>query len=82
MISTLPVFVGLDYSQHAVQVCVLDPNGKVLCNRAVADDAGAIAQVAHSVKVSPLSSRRSNTPPAARFRTRRKTQPAIFQFLP
>ena len=34
MISTLPVFVGLDYSQHAVQVCVLDPNGMVLCNRA------------------------------------------------
>src|SRR5947199_10744676 len=45
MISTLPVFVGLDYSQHAVQVCVLDSNGKVLCNRAVPDDADAIAQV-------------------------------------
>ena len=43
---TVPLFVGLDYSQHAVQICVLDPAGKVLGNRAVPDDADAIAQVA------------------------------------
>jgi hypothetical protein len=35
MTTTLPLFVGLDYSPHAVQLCVLDPQGKVLCNRAV-----------------------------------------------
>jgi transposase len=39
---TVAVFVGLDYSQHAVQLCVLDPQGKVLCNRPVADDADAL----------------------------------------
>jgi hypothetical protein len=43
---TVAVFVGLDYFQHAVQVCVLDPAGKALCNRAVPDAADAIAQVA------------------------------------
>jgi transposase len=46
MTTTVPVFVGLDYSQHAVQVCVLDPTGHVLANRAVPDDTDAIAQVA------------------------------------
>jgi transposase len=42
MAPTLPLFVGLDYSQRAVQLCVLDPAGRVLCNRAVPDDADAI----------------------------------------
>jgi hypothetical protein len=28
--STLTVFVGVDYSVHGVQVCVLDPAGRVL----------------------------------------------------
>jgi transposase len=42
MTTTLPLFVGLDYSPHAVQLCVLDPQGKVLCNRAVDDSAHAI----------------------------------------
>ena len=32
--STLPVFVGLDYHQSTVQVCVVDAAGKVLLNRA------------------------------------------------
>jgi transposase len=44
MATTVPLFVGLDYSQHAVQVCILDPQGTVLCNRAVPDDADAIDQ--------------------------------------
>ena len=42
MTPTLPLFVGLDYSQHAIQLCVLDPQGKVLCNRPVDDSADAI----------------------------------------
>jgi hypothetical protein len=45
MTTTLPLFVALDYSQHAVQLCVLDPQGKVLCNRAVPDSADAIDAV-------------------------------------
>jgi transposase len=39
---SLPLFVGLDYSQHDVQLCVLDPQGQLLCNRPVADSADAI----------------------------------------
>jgi transposase len=45
---TLPVFVGLDYSDRAVQVCVLDEAGKVLGNRACANDWQAIAEFAQS----------------------------------
>jgi transposase len=36
--STLPVFVGLDYHQDSVQVCVLDPDGKILLNRSCDND--------------------------------------------
>jgi transposase len=39
MATTVPLFVGLDYSQAAVQVCVLDPAGKVLANARCPDDA-------------------------------------------
>lgn len=35
----VPVFVGLDYHQDSVQVCVLDWGGKVLGNRTCANDA-------------------------------------------
>jgi transposase len=43
--SNLPVFVGLDYHQDSVQVCVLDPAGKVLLNRASANDADALGRL-------------------------------------
>jgi hypothetical protein len=42
MATTLPLFFGLDYSQHAVQVCVLAPQGAVLCKRACPDAASRI----------------------------------------
>lgn len=42
--SSLPVFVGLDYHQKSVQVCVLDRKGKQLWNRPVENDAKAIEQ--------------------------------------
>jgi transposase len=45
MAPTVPLFVGLDYSQHAVQVCVLDRAGKVLCNARCPDDAARIQQL-------------------------------------
>jgi transposase len=36
--SNLPVFVGLDYHQDSIQVCVLDSQGKVLANRSAGND--------------------------------------------
>ena len=35
---TIPLFVGLDYHQSSVQVCVLDEAGHVLSNRSCAND--------------------------------------------
>ena len=40
--SIIPVFVGLDYHQDSVQVCVLNSSGKVLVNRSVPNDGGLI----------------------------------------
>jgi transposase len=44
--SSVPVFVGIDYHQSSVQVCVLDGSGRRLANRSVENDAVAVAQVA------------------------------------
>lgn len=44
--SSVPVFVGLDYHQSAVQICVLDAKGSRLMNRSVANDAATIAGIA------------------------------------
>ena len=44
--SSVPVFVGLDYHQDAVQVCVVDQEGGTLSNRSVANDVAAIERVA------------------------------------
>jgi transposase len=44
--SSLPVFVGIDYHQDAVQVCVLDGDGKRLVNRSVGNDAAEVARLA------------------------------------
>ena len=40
---TIPVYVGLDYHQKAVQVCVADPSGEVLCNCRCPNEVAAIA---------------------------------------
>lgn len=45
---TLPVIVGLDYSDRAVQVCVLDQAGKVVGNRACDNDWRAIVKFAEA----------------------------------
>jgi transposase len=45
---TLPVIVGLDYSDRSVQVCVLDAEGKVVGNRACANDWQTIVKFAES----------------------------------
>ncbi len=36
--SNVPLFVGLDYHQQSIQVCVLDQQGKVLLNRSSDND--------------------------------------------
>ena len=36
--SNVPVFVGLDYHQDSIQVCVLDERGNVLLNRCAGND--------------------------------------------
>jgi transposase len=45
--SSLPVFVGLDYHQESVQVCVLDKDGQQLGNRAYPNDWQTIAREVH-----------------------------------
>jgi transposase len=42
----IAVFVGLDYHQDSVQVCVMDGCGRVLANRSCANEWGEVAAVA------------------------------------
>lgn len=44
--NSLPAYVGLDYHQNAVQVCVMDRAGVVLANRSCLNDWQAIAGLA------------------------------------
>ena len=44
--SSLSTFVGLDYHQDSVQVCVLDQRGHLLLNQSVENSAGIVAGVA------------------------------------
>jgi transposase len=43
--SSLPVFVGLDYHQKSIQVCILDGDGRVRTNRSVANDVDGLVRV-------------------------------------
>ena len=43
--SKVTVFVGVDYHQDVIQVCVMDPQGKVLTNRQVGNSAEEITAV-------------------------------------
>jgi transposase len=45
IVSAPGVFVGLDYHQDSVQVCVLDRAGNLLMNRPCRNDAGAIVKI-------------------------------------
>ena len=47
--SNVAVFVGLDYHQDSVQVCVLDEQGRQLLNRSCPNDWRRIAEAAGSV---------------------------------
>lgn len=44
--SSVPVFVGLDYHQDTVQVCVVDGEGRTLFNRSVANELAQIERAA------------------------------------
>lgn len=44
--SSVKVFVGLDYHQASVQVCVMDTEGKILTNKSVANDVAVIIAAA------------------------------------
>jgi len=43
--SKVTVYVGLDYHKDSIQVCVLDPAGKVLMNRSCRNDAIEVARL-------------------------------------
>jgi transposase len=43
--STVPVFVGLDYHQDSVQVCIVNPKGEVLLNRSAPNDCQALGKI-------------------------------------
>lgn len=49
--STVPVFVGLDYHQDSIQVCVLDQQGKVLLNRSAANDCRELSRLVQPLGV-------------------------------
>ena len=66
--TTLAVFVGLDYHQAFVQMCVLDSKGTVLMNRkcvnsalALVDSRDACRSIVLGVSVSTGISRRSSS---------------------
>jgi transposase len=43
--SNVPLFVGLDYHQDSIQVCVLNQKGDVLLNRSVANDSKELGRI-------------------------------------
>lgn len=47
--NSVPCFVGLDYHQDSVQVCVLDPQGKQLLNRSCPNHWKSIAEAVQRV---------------------------------
>lgn len=48
--SSVPVFVGLDYHAKSVQVCVMDAEGRQLVNRRCGN---SVAEITHTVGVMP-----------------------------
>ena len=41
--TSVPLFVGLDYHKDTIQVCLMDPAGRVIANRTCPNDAAAVA---------------------------------------
>ncbi len=49
--SNVPVFVGLDYHQDSIQVCVLNQEGDVLLNRSAANDSEELGRIVQPLGV-------------------------------
>jgi transposase len=49
--SNVPVFVGLDYHQDSIQVCVLNQKGDVLLNRATANDCDELGRLVNPLGI-------------------------------
>jgi transposase len=49
--SNVPVFVGLDYHQDSIQVCVLDQEGKMLLNRSARNDCQDVGRLVQPLGV-------------------------------
>ena len=49
--SNVPVFVGLDYHQDSIQVCVLNQKGDILLNRSAANDCQELARIVQPLGV-------------------------------
>lgn len=49
--SNVSLFVGLDYHQDSIQVCVLNQKGQVLLNRGADNDCGALARLVQPLGV-------------------------------
>ena len=49
--SNVPVFVGLDYHQDSIQVCVLNQEGDVLLNRSAANDCQELGRLVQPLGV-------------------------------
>src|ERR1700722_1347995 len=49
--SNVPVFVGLDYHQDSIQVCVLNQQGDVLLNRSAANDCQELPRIVRPLGV-------------------------------
>ena len=41
----LPIFVGIDYHTHTLQVCVIDQQKKILANQSVENHAEAVFRI-------------------------------------
>ena len=49
--SNIPLFVGLDYHQDSIQVCVLNQKGDVLLNRAARNDCDELGRLVNPLGV-------------------------------
>ena len=49
--SNVPLFIGLDYHQDSIQVCVLNAKGDVLMNRSAANDCAALDRLVRPLGV-------------------------------
>ena len=50
---SLPVFVGLDYHQKVIQVCVMDQTRKILANQSVENDPATVLRYVAQMKQTP-----------------------------